>query len=55
MLARPHPHPVLPDDRPRCPWLDLTKPDYVSYHDEEWGVPVHNDQKMFEFLTIESA
>lgn len=43
------------DSRSRCPWVDLTKPDYVSYHDEEWGVPVHDDQKMFEFLTLESA
>lgn len=39
----------------RCPWLDTTKPDYVKYHDEEWGVPVHDDQKLFEYLTLESA
>lgn len=39
----------------RCPWLDETKPDYVKYHDEEWGVPVKDDQTMFEFLTLESA
>lgn len=39
----------------RCPWLDQSKPDYVQYHDEEWGVPVKDDQKMFEFLTLESA
>jgi len=39
----------------RCPWVDLTKPDYVKYHDEEWGVPVHDDNKMFEFLVLESA
>lgn len=39
----------------RCPWLDLSKPDYVRYHDEEWGVPVHDDHKMFEFLILESA
>jgi len=39
----------------RCPWLNLTKPDYVKYHDEEWGVPVHDDKKMFEFLILESA
>lgn len=54
-FAAMKPHPVLPDDRPRCPWVDLTKTDYVSYHDEEWGVPVHDDHKMFEFLTLESA
>ena len=39
----------------RCPWLDTTKPDYVAYHDEEWGVPVYDDQKLFEYLTLESA
>ena len=39
----------------RCPWLDTTKPDYVAYHDEEWGVPVYDDQKLFENLTLESA
>ena len=39
----------------RCPWLDLDKPDYVAYHDREWGVPVHDDHKHFEFLTLESA
>jgi DNA-3-methyladenine glycosylase I len=39
----------------RCPWLDLSKPDYVRYHDEEWGVPVHDDRILFEFLILESA
>ena len=39
----------------RCPWLDTTKPDYVAYHDKEWGVPVYDDQKLFEFITLESA
>ena len=39
----------------RCPWLDLDKPDYVAYHDREWGVPVHDDRKHFEFLTLEAA
>ena len=39
----------------RCPWLDLDKPDYVAYHDREWGAPVHDDRKHFEFLTLESA
>ncbi len=39
----------------RCPWLDLTKPDYIRYHDQEWGVPVHDDHTLFEFLTLESA
>ena len=39
----------------RCPWVDLDKEDYVAYHDAEWGVPVHDDQRQFEFLTLESA
>ena len=39
----------------RCPWVDLSKPDYVAYHDEEWGVPVHDDRVLFEFLTLEAA
>jgi DNA-3-methyladenine glycosylase I len=42
-------------NRGRCPWVDLTKPDYVEYHDEEWGVPVHDDRTIFEFLTLEAA
>jgi DNA-3-methyladenine glycosylase I len=41
-------------DKMRCPWCG-TDPLYVKYHDEEWGVPVHNDQKHFEFLVLESA
>jgi DNA-3-methyladenine glycosylase I len=39
----------------RCPWVDLGKPDYVAYHDKEWGLPVHDDRTMFEFLTLEAA
>jgi len=39
----------------RCPWLDTTKPDYVAYHDQEWGVPLYDDTKLFEFITLESA
>jgi DNA-3-methyladenine glycosylase I len=39
----------------RCPWVDLGKPEYVEYHDKEWGVPVHDDCTMFEFLTLEAA
>jgi DNA-3-methyladenine glycosylase I len=39
----------------RCPWVDLSKADYVAYHDCEWGVPVHDDRLWFEFLTLESA
>jgi DNA-3-methyladenine glycosylase I len=39
----------------RCPWVDLNKSDYVDYHDREWGVPVHDDRTIFEFLTLEGA
>ncbi|MSP38638.1 MAG: DNA-3-methyladenine glycosylase I [Deltaproteobacteria bacterium] len=39
----------------RCPWVDMSKPDYVEYHDLEWGVPVHDDRTIFEFLTLEAA
>jgi len=39
----------------RCPWVDLSKPDYILYHDREWGVPVHDDRRLFEFLILESA
>jgi DNA-3-methyladenine glycosylase I len=30
--------------RTRCGWANLNEPLYVQYHDEEWGVPVHDDQ-----------
>jgi DNA-3-methyladenine glycosylase I len=39
----------------RCPWVDLEKPDYIAYHDSEWGVPVYDDRLLFEFLTLEAA
>ena len=38
----------------RCPWC-LKFDQYIKYHDEEWGVPVHNDRKHFEFLILEGA
>jgi len=43
------------DNPRRCPWVDLSKPDYIEYHDTEWGVPVHDDRQIFEFLTLEAA
>ena len=39
----------------RCPWVDLSKPDYIEYHDKEWGIPVYDDRIIFEFLTLEAA
>ncbi len=38
----------------RCAWAG-TEPLYVAYHDEEWGVPLHDDQMLFEFLILEGA
>src|SRR6476619_7280959 len=38
---------------PRCPWA-TTEPN-ITYHDEEWGVPVHDDRRLFEFLILEGA
>ena len=38
----------------RCPWCG-TDELYVRYHDEEWGVPVRDDQKLFEFIVLEGA
>jgi DNA-3-methyladenine glycosylase I len=38
----------------RCPWC-LKFEDYIKYHDEEWGVPVHDDRTHFEFLILEGA
>jgi DNA-3-methyladenine glycosylase I len=45
----------MPKQVSRCPWVDLTKKDYLDYHDREWGVPVHDDRRLFEFLTLEGA
>lgn len=36
----------------RCKWPG-TDPDYIAYHDDEWGVPVHDDQLLFEFICLE--
>jgi len=38
----------------RCPWPTANET-YLRYHDEEWGVPVHDEKKHFEFLVLESA
>ena len=38
----------------RCKWAG-TDPVYIDYHDKEWGVPLHNDQKLFEFIILEGA
>ncbi|GAB4536733.1 MAG: DNA-3-methyladenine glycosylase I [Anaerolineales bacterium] len=38
---------------PRCLWAK-TDPAYIAYHDQEWGVPLHDDRTLFEFLTLET-
>ncbi|GGY89968.1 DNA-3-methyladenine glycosylase I [Streptomyces poonensis] len=42
-----------PDGALRCPWA-LSTEDYVAYHDEEWGRPVHGDDALFERLSLEA-
>src|SRR5438045_1832291 len=44
----------MPSDVTRCPWPG-TDPLYVRYHDREWGVPLHNDRRLFEFLVLDGA
>ena len=46
--------PRWPDGRHRCRWANPKNPLYVRYHDEEWGVPLHDDQKLFELLILEN-
>jgi len=46
------------DEVKRCKWLEHSqKPNdvYIKYHDEEWGVPVHDDRLLFEYLILEGA
>lgn len=38
----------------RCSWANPKNPLYIRYHDEEWGIPVHDDHKLFEMLILES-
>jgi DNA-3-methyladenine glycosylase I len=43
-----------PDERRRCAW-SITDALYLAYHDTEWGVPLHDDRLLFEFLVLEGA
>ena len=45
--------PLTPSSDKRCSWA--TTPQMIAYHDEEWGVPVHDDRILFEFLILEGA
>ncbi len=44
----------MPLDLPRCGWVP-NDPLYIAYHDEEWGVPLHDDRRLFEMLNLEGA
>lgn len=44
-----------PDGRTRCAWATSDGPAGIRYHDREWGVPVHRDRLLFEFLILEGA
>ncbi len=44
---------AVADDRPRCAWA-LSTPDYIAYHDEEWGTVLHGDDALFERLVLEA-
>ncbi len=43
---------VGPDGKPRCRWCDAA-PEFLDYHDTEWGFPVHDDYRLFEKLSLE--
>src|ERR1700757_4793951 len=45
----------MPKSVARCPWVNPNDPLMIEYHDREWGVPVHDDRKHFEFLVLEGA
>ena len=42
-------------EKTRCPWAPADNAEYVRYHDEEWGVPSHDDAHLFEMMTLEGA
>lgn len=48
------PSPAMFDGKPRCGWVG-TNPHFITYHDREWGVPIHDDRKHFEMLLLEGA
>lgn len=41
-------------DKKRCFWVNLSSHEYVKYHDEEWGVPVYDDKKLYEMFLLET-
>lgn len=47
--------PTIPAPPCRCSWANPANPRYVAYHDEEWGVPCHDELRLFEMLNLEGA
>ena len=41
-------------NKDRCSWVNLSNKNYIRYHDEEWGKPLHDDKKLYELLILES-
>ena len=41
-------------NKTRCTWAN-SAPEYIDYHDNEWGIPVHDNQQLFEMLCLEGA
>ena len=54
MLEGQKVHTGLENMMNRCQWAG-DDPVYIEYHDKEWGVPVHDDKKLFEFIILEGA
>lgn len=46
---------IMENIKTRCAWANPKNPLYLAYHDDEWGVPVHDDRKLFEMLVLEGA
>jgi DNA-3-methyladenine glycosylase I len=46
-------HTAVTTDRPRCDWA-TSAPEYIAYHDDEWGTPLHGEQALFERLSLEA-
>lgn len=41
-------------EKKRCFWVDLSSPVYIQYHDKEWGIPVYDDEKLYEMFLLET-
>ena len=46
---------MIIDNKKRCGWVNHKNQLYIDYHDIEWGVPLHNDQQLFELICLEGA